>query len=76
MKLKAVKEGNWGLIFFSGIVFALGITLVILAIVFYKQLGWWSLAVFASGFSSAYLSFIAVKDNEPAWLLLDLILPG
>ncbi len=38
--------------------------------------GWWSALIIAGGLSSVGLSIMAIKTREPAWLLLDLLLPN
>ena len=76
MKLKAVKDGNWALIIIGTLVFIAGLTLTVISIALASTFGWWSILLFSSGASSMYFSAIAIKHNEPAWLLLDLIIPG
>lgn len=76
MKKMQNKERNWVLVVVASIVIILSIALLVITLRNISTLGWWSLAIAAGAVSSICLSITAIKRNEPAWLLLDLILPG
>lgn len=76
MKKTQSKERNWLLVTIASIVILLDIVLLVIAATNMSTLGWWSLAITIGAISSLYLSVVAIKTNNPAWLLLDLILPN
>lgn len=75
-KFTAIQEENWFLVFVASVIFLGGAVLLGLAIVYWAQLGLWAFLVGVSGLTSMYFAWKAVRTNEPAWILLDLILPG
>ena len=67
---------NWGLIIISSILFLGGSTLVVLAAINVASFGWWSLALGLSGLGTMGVAIMSIVTNDPAWILLDLILPN
>lgn len=67
---------NWGLIIISSILFLGGSTLVVLATINVASFGWWSLALGLSGLGTMGAAIMSIVTNDPAWILLDLILPN
>ncbi len=67
---------NWGLIIISSILFLGGSTLVVLAAINVASFGWWSLALGLSGLGTMGAAIMSIVTNDPAWILLDLILPN
>ncbi|MNH58462.1 hypothetical protein D3C73_102620 [compost metagenome] len=51
-------------------------TLLVALAIHGTALGWWALLIGAGAVSSIYFSVLAIKKNDPAWLLLDFILPN
>lgn len=70
------KSRNWAVVIIGSIMIIAGLFLVVIAITNVSTLGWWALAVGLSGLSMAGVATIAIIENDPAWILLDLILPG
>ena len=71
------KEPNWLLRVIASLIILLNIALLVVAISNYQSLGWlWTTVLCTAGVSSIALSIEAIRTNEPAWLLLDLILPN
>jgi len=75
-KKRVTKERNWVLVVVSSILILIGIALVLLAIMYGFQLGWWGLLVGISGVSTIFLSVMSIIKNDPSWILLGLIIPG
>ena len=46
------------------------------SIAYVSVLGWWAALFIAGAISSIVLGLVAIKKNDPTWLLLDLILPN
>ena len=67
---------NWGLIIISSIHFLGGSTLVVLATINVASFGWWSLALGLSGLGTMGAAIMSIVTTDPAWILLDLILPN
>lgn len=76
MKKKQKRERNWALVIIASSVIALNIALLVFTAMNIAWLGWWSFFIAMGALSSIVLSATAIKKNEPAWLLLDLILPS
>jgi hypothetical protein len=76
MKKMQNKERNWPLVVIASIVIIFNIGLFVVAVMNVSAFGWWSLAILAGAALSIWLSALAIKRNEPAWLLLDFILPN
>jgi len=75
-KKSVSKSRNWVLVFVSTILIILGLTLVILAVMSARSLGWWSLLIGVSGLTTVAAAVMSIVKNDPAWILLDLIIPG
>lgn len=72
----AIAAGNWLLVIVAGILIVLNAALLLLVVIFAEFFGWWSLALGLAAVSSIGLAIISIRDNNPSWLLLDLILPN
>ncbi|MDQ5931916.1 MAG: hypothetical protein QG649_1 [Patescibacteria group bacterium] len=59
----------------ASIVIVLNVALILFLILEPNILGWWSLLIGLSAVVSISLSVKAIKENEPAWLMIDLLLP-
>jgi nicotinamide riboside transporter PnuC len=70
------KPRNWALVLIASTVIVLNIAMVYLGITYMSTLGWWSPVLIIGGVSSMAMAVIAIKQNDPTWLLLDLILPN
>ncbi len=66
---------NWVLIVIASTVIVLNAALILFLILNPMTLGWWTLLIGLSAVVSISLSLKAIKENEPAWLMIDLILP-
>ena len=76
-KKKVHKQArNWALVVIAVTVMIVNVALLVAAVLYWSALGWWSLAVAVGALTSIFFSIQAIRKNEPAWLLLDLILPG
>lgn len=73
--MKAIQEKNWLLVIFAVLIFLAGLIVVAISLLFLEVFGWWAVPSIASGLTSMYFSYKAVRTNESAWILLDLILP-
>ncbi len=74
---KAVAEQrNWGLVFVSSILILIGVVLILLAVMYSKEFGWWSLLLGASGLSTIGAATMSIIKNDPTWILLNLIIPS
>lgn len=71
----AHKQRNWPLVFVSSILILIGLILLTLSIVYAINLGWRSLLYGTIGLSTISFSVTAIVENDPSWILLDLILP-
>ena len=69
-------ERNWGLVVIASLMILGNAAILVLAVLYMTTLGWWSAALIAGAITSIWLSVEAIRHNEPAWLLLDLILPN
>ena len=80
MKKRIKKSGNkprnWALVLIASIVIILNLVMIVLGFAYMSTLGWWSPILIIGGLSSMALAATAIKQNDPAWLLLDLILPS
>lgn len=76
-KHKATKNPrNWMLVLVAVIMIILSLTIVVLGVILIPQLSWFAAVPIVGGLSSTGLAVMAIIENNPAWLLLDLILPG
>lgn len=75
-KAKEQEGRNWPLTVISIIMIIFDVA--ILAIVWNQRFAfeWWGLLIAFGAVSSLFLSYKAIKTNNPAWLLLDIILPN
>src|SRR5689334_3021753 len=76
MKKEARRERNWALVVIASTVILLNAILLLFVSFNTVTLGWWSLVIAAGALSSIWFSVMAIRKNEAAWLLLDLILPN
>ena len=67
---------NWMLVLVAVIMIILSLTIIVLGLALMPQLGWFAAVPIVGGLSSTGLAVTAIIKNDPAWLLLDLILPG
>lgn len=72
----ATKERDWLLVFVASILIALGLGLIVLAIINIVHFGWWSIPIGLSGLATVSAAIMSIIENNPAWILLDLIIPG
>lgn len=70
------QRTNWPLMVVSIVMIVFDVA--IFAIVWKRGVifEWWGALIALGALSSLYLSYKAIKTNNPAWLLLDLILPN
>lgn len=67
---------SWALIIVSVIYMFIGASIIFIAVTNIHAFGWLS-AVFAlAGATPVVAAIIALVENNPAWILLDLIIPG
>lgn len=72
----AITAGNGPLVIIGGLIIALNVVLLILVVIFVRQLGlMWSTLVGVGAFGSTYLSIASIRENNPNWLLITLIFP-
>lgn len=67
---------NWALVVIASSYILVNIILIVIAVLFWSDLGWWAPIITVGAVVSIYFSIEAIRKNEPAWLLLDLILPN
>lgn len=70
------SERNWPLVVIALIVIAINAVLLVIGLANTATLGWWALLIALAALTSIFLSVMAIKQNNPAWLLLDLIIPN
>lgn len=75
-KTKGSKERNWGLVFICVILIIIGGVLITLSVVNISLFGWWSLLIGLSGLATITAATVSIIENDPVWILLDLILPS
>ncbi|HEX8182178.1 MAG TPA: hypothetical protein VF575_01095 [Candidatus Saccharimonadales bacterium] len=75
MKMKA-RSRNWLLVSIASIIIILDLLIITGVVLYSIPLGWWSFIIVAGALSSLSLSVMAIKTNDPAWLLLDIIIPS
>ena len=74
MKNKEETDRNWALIVIASIVILIDLALLIITCIYFSKFGWWALATIAGALSSLCMAIVAIKKNDPSWLLLDLLL--
>lgn len=67
---------NWALVVIASSYILVNVILLAITVMFWSDLGWWTPVIAIGAVVSIYFSVEAIRKNEPAWLLLDLILPG
>lgn len=67
---------NWALVVVAVSYIVINLILLVIGVMFWSDLGWWAPAIVIGAMASIYFSIEAIRTNEPAWLLLDIILPG
>jgi hypothetical protein len=67
---------NWALVVIASIMIVINLALLVIAVAYWSNLGWWAPALIVGAIASLFLSVEAIRKNDPAWLMLDLILPG
>jgi len=76
MKKSAAKTSrNWALVIFSSLLIVMGVVLIVIAAVYYKELGWWGLFVGFIGISTTTMAILSIIRNDPSLVLLNLLLP-
>lgn len=75
-KKQPVENRNWGLVLIASILIVLGLAITVAAIVYIPVFGWYSLVIGISGLSMIAAAVVSIIENDPAWILLNLILPG
>ena len=71
------KERNWTLVIIASFWMLLSAVVVLVGIFNFQSLGWIAASLMIiSGAASIGLAVLAIVKNDPAWLLLDIILPG
>lgn len=73
-KKKVTKRRNWALVFIASILLVLGLALCVLAIMYASVFGWRSILVGASGFAISGAAVMSIIENDPTWILLNLII--
>ena len=76
MYFKAISEKNWLLLVFAVLVGIFAFAFIAIGVVFWASLSLLAPVLIVSGLSSLFFVYKALKDNQPAWLLLDVILPN
>jgi hypothetical protein len=74
-KTNAYAAGNWLLIIVSSILILIGLALLLLAIIYIGNFGWWSLLIGSTGLTTTGCAVTSIVENNPSWIMLDLILP-
>jgi formate hydrogenlyase subunit 3/multisubunit Na+/H+ antiporter MnhD subunit len=69
-------ERNWAVVIVGSIYMLLGLALVVVAALNIHVFGWGSLLLGLAGATPITASIIAIVENDPNWILLDLIIPG
>lgn len=69
------KDRNWALVFISLILILLGLVLTIVSIAYMNVFGWSSILIGITGGATVGASVMAIIQNDPSWILLDLIFP-
>lgn len=73
----AITAGNWPLVIIGGLIIVLNAVLLVLVVIFARQLGWmWSTLVSVGAVCSISLSITSIRQNNPSWLLIDLLFPN
>ena len=67
---------NWILVLIASLVIALSLLAVIVCAINIANLAWLGWLLIVGGISSIVLSTMAIIKNDPAWLLINLILPN
>ena len=75
-KKKVTEARNWGLVLICAILIVLGGAIVVLAVVNIALFGWWSLLIGAVGATTVAAAIMSIIENDPIWIMLDLILPS
>lgn len=73
-KRVALTERNWPLVLIGSILILVGLMLVVIAIIYIKNLGGWGILVGLTGLAAVGASIVAIVENDPSWILLDLFL--
>lgn len=74
-KTNAYAAGNWLLIIISSILILIGLALLLLATIYVANFGWWSLLIGSTGLTTTGCAVMSIVENNPSWIMLDLILP-
>lgn len=71
----AIAAKNWLLVGVASVIIVINIILLVLIVMCPQALGWlsWLVGIGCIGAISACL--LAIEKNDPAWILLDAILP-
>lgn len=76
MKKALQQEPNIALRIIATIVIIIDTVILTIIAMNITGLGWWGIIITLGAISSIGFAVMAIKRNEPAWLLLDLILPN
>jgi hypothetical protein len=75
MKKKHSHERNWVLVIVSTVVIVLNLGVLVAVGLNPLVFGWWAILIVLGALSSIGLATLAIRQNDPSWLLLDLVLP-
>lgn len=76
-KRNAIAAGNWPLVIIGSLIIVLNAVLLVMVAMFARQLGWlWSTLVGVGAACSISLSIASIRQNNPSWLLIDLLFPN
>lgn len=76
MKKQQKHSRNWALVIIASIVIILNLALIVFYILYAKTFGWWNVITIPGAIFGVWTSARAIKDDESAWLMLDLIFPS
>lgn len=76
MKRHTRSERNYALVVIAGLVIIGNSFLLAVLAAGVINIGWFGWLVAAGSLSSIIMSTMAIRRNDPTWLLLDLILPN
>lgn len=76
MSKKSVVHREPIVMIFAVIIWLVGLTTVILGVIYAATFGWWSIPLITGGLSSMGFATVTIVTGKPEWILLDLLLPG
>jgi hypothetical protein len=72
---ESIKPRNPALIIIASVLILFGLAIVFVGLTNMDALGWWTILTVLSGLLTTGAAVTSIVQNDPSWILLELLLP-